>query len=492
VSFPPHEVDVAEIRGRHPIADVIAAAGVELRRSGHGYLGCCPFHDDTTPSMSVGGVPDRFHCFGCGASGDVIDFVGRLQGLGFRDAIGYLEASARTPARPRPPAGRPNYPAPAAWTSITQERGYEINRLAWEHLSNPVAHAFATSYLRNHRGIDVAALEEQTARRLVGHSGTGWTTLADRLRHQGVTDDELIAMDLAQPSRHGRLIDTLRDRLIVPVTTPSGLISGFIGRDTSGAPQAPKYRNPTRTATFDKSTALYRPVHHHTSPRATAVVVEGFLDALAVAAAAAQAGRLRDFWPCTANGVCVSAAQARRLIALDPAHIVLALDGDRAGADGTDRWLTAICRKGRHSAQVTRLPDGTDPADWIAEHGPGGLAAFDPTVSGTHAGVRPRQPGRELVRLALAEAHQPVRDTIREVLPLALAQPHQAAAELLAQAEAEAEAEMTRQGWNPNNTFTRALRKATTAGLQTRRQPHPPAADRPPSQPSPSPALRHH
>ncbi|WP_353509027.1 hypothetical protein [Intrasporangium sp.] len=76
------------------------------------------------------------------------------------------------------------------------------------------------------------------------------------LREHGVTDDELVTLDLAQPSRRGTLIDTFRDRLVVPVSDAHGRITGFVGRDTSGHPEAPKYRNPTHTALFDKSTCL--------------------------------------------------------------------------------------------------------------------------------------------------------------------------------------------------------------------------------------------
>ena len=83
-------IDVAEVRRAHPIHEVVAASGVELQPRGHGFVGCCPFHEDVTPSLSVGGVPDRFHCFGCGASGDVIDYVRRRFDLGFVEAVEYL------------------------------------------------------------------------------------------------------------------------------------------------------------------------------------------------------------------------------------------------------------------------------------------------------------------------------------------------------------------------------------------------------------------
>lgn len=88
---------IAALRAAHPIEQVIAASGVQLHPRGHGYIGCCPFHDDTTPSLSVGGVPERFNCFAYGAGGDVIDFVARLHHLSFVDGVHALEEGSITP-----------------------------------------------------------------------------------------------------------------------------------------------------------------------------------------------------------------------------------------------------------------------------------------------------------------------------------------------------------------------------------------------------------
>ena len=84
--------DVAAVRYDHPIEVVVAASGVELTGRGQGFMGCCPFHDDSTASLSVGGVPDRFHCFWCGAGGDVIEYVALLNGLSFVDAVRALQS----------------------------------------------------------------------------------------------------------------------------------------------------------------------------------------------------------------------------------------------------------------------------------------------------------------------------------------------------------------------------------------------------------------
>ena len=158
-------VDVAAVRARHRIEDVIADAGVELRPSGRGYLGCCPFHDDSTASLSVGGVPDRFHCFGCGATGDVIDFIGRLHRVGFRDAVALLDDTAATRVRLARP--RPVTPAPPT-SDVAAERAFEINALAWEHYTRPVAHQTA-------RQLPGAAAAASTSPSPKPSSGARWS-----------------------------------------------------------------------------------------------------------------------------------------------------------------------------------------------------------------------------------------------------------------------------------------------------------------------------
>src|ERR1019366_3092017 len=227
---------------------------------------------------------------------------------------------------------------PAALTT-TAERAHAINHLAWEFFTTPAKVSVAESYLRETRGIDVGALCAGGGEPVVGFTRTDWRALTRHLLRRGVTDNELLELDLAQRSRNGDLVDTYRGRLIVPVLRAGGRIDGFIGRDTTGDPRAPKYRNPTRTPTFDKSTALYRPTHHNLDRDANVVIVEGALDALAIAATAARGGEPSMFAPATTSGVTVSAVQAQAVLALHPKPPVIALGGDRAGREGADRWL---------------------------------------------------------------------------------------------------------------------------------------------------------
>ena len=455
-------VDFQAIRVAHPIEDVIAWSGVALRRHGHGFMGRCPFHADSTRSMSVSAVPHRFRCFGCGAGGDVIEYVSRRYDLSLNDSVEALQNGSVGGAVDDPPPS-PRIQGGPELPRIEADRGYEINQLAWEHFAASVAAQFAYSYLARRRRIDLGALRAfSDGAPIVGYAGIGWTTLVSRLHGKGISDEELLVTDLAQLTASGRLVDTYRGRIIIPVTNSAGQINGFVGRDVTGDSRTAKYRNPTRTATFNKSTTLYRPTHHALAADANVVIVEGVLDALAIAAGAARTGEMDRFAPCATSGVRPSHEQVCRVLALHTRPPVLAMGGDtggdESGADGTGRWLSGLCLDRGRTTLVTRLPAGSDPAAWLALQGDRGLSAFDHRgwTRPDGQGIQPSAPGRELVRLLAGRHIQPVHAVLTNLVPLAAQMPLEPAAALLR----ETEQEMTRLGWNPNGSFTRALSEA--------------------------------
>jgi DNA primase len=170
------------------------------------------------------------------------------------------------------------------------------------------------------------------------------------------------------------------------------------------------------------------------------------------------------------------------LCVLAPAGIVLALDGDDAGRAGTERWLDALTLQRHRLPKVAALPDRVDPADWLAEHGSGGLAAFGANAGADDAtGSRPRMPGRELVRACLPRARNPIRDTAHNILAAAKLTHGHDALQLIRQAEDE----MTRQGWNPRGIFGHYLRSHAVQDLRDRlNTPPSPAWPPPPAQPA--------
>ena len=200
------------------------------------------------------------------------------------------------------------------------------------------------------------------------------------------------------------------------------------------------------------------------------VIVEGVLDALAIAAAAAAAGRSRQFAPCAANGVTVSAAQVGHILGLArEAHCVIALDGDQAGRDGTARWLHELTIRHGKPAFVTALPPGADPAMWLQHHHPDdGLDTFAHPGYRSTAAAAPYLPARELTRLAGRStdgggnttagdvgSQQRIANVCRHLTPLLHQLPPGLARWLLE----ESESEMTRLGWDAGGAYTAALHR---------------------------------
>ena len=191
--------------------------------------------------------------------------------------------------------------------------------------------------------------------------------------------------------------------------------------------------------------------------------------------------------PVSANGTAVSGPQAAQVCALAPAGIVLALDGDDAGRAGIERWLDALTLQRHRLPKVAALPDRVDPADWLAERGSGGLAAFGANAGADDAaGARPRMPGRELVRACLPRARNPIRDTAHDILAAAKLTHGHDALQLIRQAEDE----MTRQGWNPRGIFGHYLRSQAVQDLRDRLNTPRPPLGLPHRRSPPSPADR--
>jgi len=164
------------------------------------------------------------------------------------------------------------------------------------------------------------------------------------------------------------------------------------------------------------------------------------------------------FAPATTSGVTVSGMQARAVLALHPQPPIIALDGDQAGREGTDRWLTALCVERGRTALVTRLPNGVDPAEWLQHQGARGLRAFDRRggVNNTTNAPTPQLPGLDLVRICHDQPGEPA-GRILDVLTALTTQLSQGAArELIDQAEHE----MTARGANPRGEFAQTARDA--------------------------------
>jgi DNA primase len=376
---------------------------------------CCPVHDDRTPSMVLHLRSDRYHCFGCGASGDVVQWVRDIYGVGVADAVRMLDQPGPLPAPPRKQGGTRRL---ATTTARLVADAPDLSRTpaarvlaaldeAWRYYSYGVLHDAGVGWLSS-RGIDVADLEVETGGPVIGRTPfKAADQFVTKMRERGFAHDELVDAGLARrapsrlPGEPKSVIDFYRRRFIVPVRDDQSRVIGLIGRYDGNAETdgAPKYLNPPRTVVYDKATALYRPSTHQLDPDGQVVVVEGTIDALAIAAAAAKAGCSSKFAPLSESGTALSDAQVKQVMAIHDRAPVLAADGDPAGGGANTTWATALAHKGREST-IVAWPDGEDPASWLAGHGTAGLIALTRKgcLEASETDLRPRHSAARVAR----------------------------------------------------------------------------------------------
>jgi DNA primase len=337
----------------------------------------CPFpvhgHFDTSPSLRLHLDDGIWHCFGCGARGDVVEWVGQTEGVGWPEAIRLLDQGG--PLKNAWPSagderrgatygasrgGHCEYPEPSR---TPPSRVLAALAAAWTHYTSRQLHYIGAQYLFT-RGIDVRLLERHVQRFEVGHTPGTATGLVSVLRQQGFSSDELVDAGLAtRLMQDGRLFDYYQQRVLVPVRDQVGRVCGIVGRNI-GDERWPKYKNSPRTCTYDKSVNMYQSLPAPSGSSGQVVVVEGTLDAMAIAVAAIRSGRAEEFCPVTQSGRELSARQLAYVAAL-ARPIVFAFDGDAAGRDSAVRHARAAIRSGV-PAWVTMLPGDHDPASWLA------------------------------------------------------------------------------------------------------------------------------
>ncbi len=255
------------------------------------------------------------------------------------------------------------------WNSspVSRERMLEINGMAQAFFETRFADSWGRDYLNGRFGVDLAGDE----RFRPGQAPAGWTNLVDHLRGRGVSDTEMIATGVATEASTRRLIDRFRDRVMFPVIN-QGEVLGFVGRrrpDLTDADKGgPKYLNTADTPLFHKGAQLFGVVDELFAEGAVPVIVEGPMDAVAVTIA--SAGLYVGVAPL---GTSLTDEQAAQLAAVDRDPIV-ATDADLAGQVAAERDFWMLTPHGLDPG-FARFPDGLDPADLLAQHGPAALTA---------------------------------------------------------------------------------------------------------------------
>jgi DNA primase len=347
--------DIALVRERTSIVDVISEH-VTLKPAGGGNLkGLCPFHDEKSPSFNVTPARGFYHCFGCGVGGDSINFVMEIDHLTFAEAIERLAGKAGVQLRYEE-AG----PAPIRQTGQKQRLiAAHAAAAAFyaEQLGTPGARP-AREFLAQ-RGFDRAAAERYGC----GFAPDAWDLLTRHLRQKGFTGQELVTAGLAREARSGSLIDRFRRRLLWPIRELTGDVIGFGARKLFADDDGPKYLNTPETPIYKKSHVLYGIdlAKREIAKQGRAVIVEGYTDVMSchlagVPTAVATCG--------TAFGGDHIGVLRRLLMDADgyAGEIIFTFDGDAAGQKAA---LRAFEDDQRFVAQtfIAVSPDNMDPCE---------------------------------------------------------------------------------------------------------------------------------
>jgi DNA primase len=352
--------DIAAVRERSPVDEVIGEY-LQLKNAGGGSVkGLCPFHDEKTPSFNVTPSRGLWYCHGCGEGGDVIKFVQKIDALSFVEAVEKLAGRAGVELRYEQGGYVPGQ------EQSQRRRLTDAHRSAAEYyagrLREPGAE-HARKFLAE-RGFELGDIE----RFGVGYSPKAWEDLTRHLRGRGFTDAELITAGLSRQGSRGAR-DRFRGRLMWPIRDLSGDVIAFGARKLDADDDGPKYLNTPETSLFRKSAVLYGAdlAKREIAQRRQAVIVEGYTDVMACHLAGVP----------TAVATCGTSfgeehVKVLRRLIMDTdwskGEIIFTFDGDTAGKRAA---LRAFATEEKFVTQtyVTVQADGLDPCDVRLGHG---------------------------------------------------------------------------------------------------------------------------
>lgn len=343
-----------ELRSRANLEEIVSEY-VSLKQKGRRFWGCCPFHNEKTPSFSVDSEAQMYYCFGCHKGGTVINFVMEMERMEFMDAVRLLadRAHMEIPEQSQTGSGR--------ISPDERERIYEANTLAARFFHSTLwtgEGAEALNYLYK-RG-----LNDSDIRRFgLGAAPKGWDALQRHMAEQGF-DDALLEKAGLVVRKDGRAYDMFRGRAIFPIINAQGRVVGFGGRAMGDA--QPKYLNTSETPVFNKRQGLYA-LNFAKKERnlGRLVLVEGYMDTVSLRKYGV-AGVVATL------GTALTEEQARLIKRYAP-EVWISYDGDGAGRKAALRALDIFDSQDM-KARVIDYPGGMDPDDFVKANG---LAGFD-------------------------------------------------------------------------------------------------------------------
>ncbi|WP_412486346.1 DNA primase [Shewanella chilikensis] len=345
---------INELIARTDIVDLIDHK-VPLKKAGKNYSACCPFHSEKSPSFTVSRDKQFYHCFGCGAHGNAIDFIMEYDRLEFLDAIEELASQLGLEV---PRENNPN-----------RRRDEGLSRDLYQLMEE--ANRYYQSQLRQHQDkqkvLDYLAfrgLSDQVVERFgIGFAPDGWDGLLSRYRSQQESQDKLLTAGMIISNDNGKRYDRFRDRLMFPIRDRRGRVIAFGGRVLGDG--TPKYLNSPETPIFHKGYelyGLYELKQAHREPRQV-LIVEGYMDVVALAQFGVD-------YAVASLGTSTTAEQFQLLLR-SAKEVVCCYDGDNAGKEAAWRALeTALpLLKPGDTVRFMFLPQGEDPDSMVRKTG---------------------------------------------------------------------------------------------------------------------------
>ncbi len=360
---------IDEIRTSNDIVDVISQY-VTLKRSGRNYFGLCPFHREKSPSFSVSPDKQIFHCFGCGAGGNVIHFISKIEGLDFRDA---LETLAERAGISLPTESNRDDNKRQELKAKVFEINEETATFYHENLYKPTSKE-CQNYVKKRK------LDNKTLKAFrLGYSNPNYSDLYNFLKAKGFTDEQILASSLVIKTDKGDFVDRFRGRFMIPIQDVRGKVIAFGGRvldeykpKAVNSPDA-KYVNSPENIVYSKGRNLFGLNIAKKYDTSRLLIVEGYMDAISL--------YQRGITNVVASlGTALTESQGR-LLRKHADQIVLGYDSDGAGQAAIVRGLDILTNLGC-DVRILQMEGAKDPDEYIIKFGSGRfLKLMDEAIS---------------------------------------------------------------------------------------------------------------
>ena len=336
-----------EVKSSNDIVDVISQY-IGLKRSGRNYFGLCPFHNEKSPSFSVSPDKQIFHCFGCGVGGNVITFISKIEGIGFKESIEFL-------------AERANIKLPSIDNSVDSQKEelkakvYKVNSFTAEYYHKRLYEPFskiAQEYVKKRQ------LNNETIQSFkIGFSGK-FDELYQALKKEGFNEEEILESGLVNKNDNGKYIDRYRNRLMIPIFDERNRVIAFGGRVLDDS--KPKYINSPENIVYSKGRHLFGlNVAKKDHPKRL-LIVEGYMDAISL--------HQRGITDVVASlGTALTTSQGW-LLRRNCEQVILGFDSDGAGQTAIMRAMEVMQNMGC-DMRVLQMTGAKDPDEYVLKYG---------------------------------------------------------------------------------------------------------------------------